>query len=81
MLKLRLKRIGRKHSPTFRLVIMKNNSKRNGYSIDEVGYYNPSNKKCCLNIKKIHNWLKKGVKPTKIAASLLQSYIKQYELI
>jgi small subunit ribosomal protein S16 len=44
MLKLRLKRIGRKRSPSYRLVIMENTFRRDGRPIEEVGYYNPITK-------------------------------------
>ena len=44
MLKLRLKRVGRKRSPSYRLVIMENTCRRDGRPIDEVGYYNPISK-------------------------------------
>jgi small subunit ribosomal protein S16 len=44
MLKLRLKRTGRKRSPSYRLVIMENTFRRDGKPIDEVGYYNPITK-------------------------------------
>ena len=44
MLKLRLKRIGRKHSPSYRLVIMENSCRRDGRPVEEVGYYNPISK-------------------------------------
>ena len=40
MLKLRLKRMGRKKQPAYRLVIMENTTRRNGRPVDEVGYYN-----------------------------------------
>jgi len=45
MLKLRLKRIGRKGSPSYRLVIMENTCRRDGRPVEEVGYYNPISKK------------------------------------
>ena len=57
MLKLRLKRIGRKRSPSYRLVIMENTFKRDGRSIDEVGYYNPISKQSYFDVKKIENIL------------------------
>ena len=44
MLKLRLKRIGRKRSPVYRLVVMGNTFRRDGKPIEEVGYYNPISK-------------------------------------
>jgi small subunit ribosomal protein S16 len=40
MLKLRLKRVGKKRSPSYRLVIMENTFRRDGRPIDELGYYN-----------------------------------------
>ena len=44
MLKLRLKRVGRKRSPSYRLVVMENTFRRDGRPIEEVGYYNPITK-------------------------------------
>ena len=72
MLKLRLKRTGRKHSPSYRLVIMENRFRRDGRSIDEVGYYNPITKQFQFNSIKIKKWLNYGVKPTKTVNSLLK---------
>ena len=72
MLKLRLKRNGRKKQPSYRLVVMPVNSRRNGRSIDEVGYYDTMTKKYYLNIIKITEWLKKGVKPTQTVYNLLK---------
>ena len=51
MLKLRLKRTGRKGYPSYRLVIMENTSRRDGKAIDEVGYYNPITKQYKFNIE------------------------------
>jgi len=72
MLKLRLKRTGRKRSPSYRLVIMENKSRRDGRPIDEVGYYNPITKRYKFNINKIKNWLSYGVKPTETILNLLK---------
>ena len=72
MLKLRLKRIGKKRSPSYRLVIMENKFKRNGRSIDEIGYYNPITKQYRLNYEKIQKWLSHGVRPTKTTKNLLK---------
>lgn len=71
MLKLRLKKIGRKRHPFYRLVIMENANRRDGRSIDEVGYYNVLTKKLVLNKSKIEKWLTVGVKPTRTVLSLL----------
>lgn len=72
MLKLRLKRTGRKRSPSYRLVIMENTSRRDGRPIDEIGHYNPITKQSQFNYEKIKKWLNYGVKPTKTVLSLLK---------
>lgn len=72
MLKLRLKRLGRKGSPSYRLVIMENTCRRDGRPIDEVGYYNPISKKYNFEVEKIQKWLGYGVKPTETVLSLLK---------
>nr|YP_009028943.1 ribosomal protein S16 [Coscinodiscus radiatus]AGH28487.1 ribosomal protein S16 [Coscinodiscus radiatus] len=72
MLKLRLKRNGRKKQPSYRLVVMPVNSRRNGRSIDQVGYYDTMTKKYYLNVIKITKWLEKGVKPTQTVYNLLK---------
>jgi small subunit ribosomal protein S16 len=72
MLKLRLKRTGRKKSPSYRLVVMENLSRRDGRPIDEVGYYNPLTKNFDFNISKIKEWLNRGAKPTQTVLNLLQ---------
>jgi len=72
MLKLRLKRIGRKRSPAYRLVIMENTVRRDGRPIEEVGYYNPISKESKFEVEKIKKWLSYGVQPTEIVSSLLK---------
>lgn len=72
MLKLRLKRAGRKRSPSYRLVIMENLSRRDGRPIEEVGYYNPITKQYKFDIEKIKKRLNDGIKPTKTVLSLLK---------
>ena len=72
MLKLRLKRIGRKRSPSYRLVIMENTTRRDGRPIEEVGYYDPISKKSNFDSEKIQKWLNSGVKPTTTVLNLLK---------
>jgi small subunit ribosomal protein S16 len=72
MLKLRLKKTGKKRSPSYRLVIMENNFRRDGKPIDEVGYYNPITKKYKFETEKIKKWLSYGVKPTETVLTLLK---------
>ena len=72
MLKLRLKRTGKKRSPFYRLVIMENTFRRDGRPIEELGYYNPITKQYKFNTEKIKTWLSYGVKPTETVFSLLK---------
>ena len=72
MLKLRLKRIGRKRSPSYRLVVMENTTRRDGRPVEEVGYYDPIAKKYKFDTDKIKKWLSYGVKPTETVFHLLK---------
>jgi len=72
MLKLRLKRIGRKRAPSYRLVIMENSCRRDGRALVELGYYNPISKKSHFDVVSIEKWLEYGVKPTKTVFNLLK---------
>ena len=72
MLKLRLKRMGRKKQPTYRLVVMENTSRRNGRPVDQVGYYSPLTKEFHFEIERIRKWLDYGVKPTQTVHDLLR---------
>ena len=72
MLKLRLKKIGRKRAPSYRLVVMENSARRDGRPVDEVGYYDPISKQSKFDIPKIQKWLNYGVQPTETVASLLK---------
>jgi len=72
MLKLRLKRIGRKKQPAYRLVVMKSSTRRDGRPIDQVGYYNTITKQSHFDTDKIIKWLKCGVIPTETVFQLLK---------
>jgi small subunit ribosomal protein S16 len=72
MLKLRLKRAGRKRSPSYRLVIMESLSRRDGRPVEELGYYNPISKQYKFDIAGIKKRLNEGVQPTDTVAFLLK---------
>jgi small subunit ribosomal protein S16 len=71
MLKLRLKKIGRKNQISYKLVVTIDKTSRNSISIENLGYYNPTTKKLNLNKKKIVEWINKGVQPTTTVKHLL----------
>lgn len=72
MLKLRLKRIGRKRAPSYRLVIMEISTRRDGRPVEEVGFYSPISKECKFDIPKIEKWLSNGAQPTETVSALLK---------
>ena len=71
MLKLRLKRCGRRHQPSYRIVVINSTTKRDGYVIEELGFYNPISKRIKININLIATRLKQGVQPSEVVKNLL----------
>ena len=69
--KIRLKRMGAKGRPFYRVVIADSRVARDGKVIDQVGYYNPLNEEIKLDDEAIIDWLKKGAQPTDTAKNLL----------
>lgn len=72
--KLRLRRMGRKKQPFYRIVAADSRSPRNGRFIEEIGYYNPLNEPITLNVHEDRAlyWLKQGAIPTDTVKSLLR---------
>ena len=73
MVKIRLARIGAKKSPFYRIVVADAKTPRNGRSIAELGYYDPTKNPTVLKIDvaEAQKWLKTGAVPTDKAKSLL----------
>ena len=69
--KIRLKRMGAKGRPFYRVVIADSRVARDGKVIDQVGYYNPLDGEIKLNDEQVIDWLKKGAQPTDTAKNLL----------
>lgn len=74
MVKMRLKRIGAKKKPFYRIVIADVRSPRDGKFIDQVGTYNPlaDPSEIKFDEEKTKDWLKKGVQPTEAVRKLLK---------
>jgi small subunit ribosomal protein S16 len=64
MVKLRLKRYGRKKKPIYRIVAIDAKSRREGKALKEVGFYDPITKNTQLDIPSIMNLLQTGAQPT-----------------
>lgn len=73
MLAIKLQRIGKKHQPTYRLVVARKRSKLNGPPVEDLGAYNPFTKSGTFNKERVRHWLTVGAKPTVTAHNLLIS--------
>ena len=74
MVKIRLKRMGMKKKPFYRVVVADVNSPRDGRFIEEIGYYDPMKQPSLISIdkEKALDWMQKGAQPTDSARSLLK---------
>ena len=72
MIKLRLKRFGKKREASFRLVATNSTSRRDGRPLEELGFYNPRTKETRLNTEAIRLRLSQGAQPTDTVRSLLE---------
>ncbi len=76
MLKIRLKRIGKKGQPSYRIVVMESSSPRSGRTVQEIGVYNPTTNPTTFQVDKevAKSWLEKGAQPT---ATVAQYFVKE----
>ena len=72
--KIRLKRMGAKKAPFYRVVVADSRYPRDGRFIEEIGTYNPLTEPASINIdtEKAEKWIKNGAQPTDIVKTLLK---------
>ena len=73
MLKIRLKRLGAKKNPTYRIIVINSTTKREGRPIQELGHYNPKTKVMKLDKATALDWISKGAQPTETVAYLIKN--------
>ncbi len=82
--RIRLKRIGKKKKPFYRIIVADSRSPRNGKFIESIGYYDPLKEPIDLKIneEKAVTWLKKGASPSDTVKSLfrMKGIILRYDL-
>lgn len=74
MVKIRLKRLGAKRRPYYRIVIMDSRTPRDGRAIEELGFYHPveaEEKQIKVDQVRVDEWIKNGAQPTKTVKKLL----------
>ena len=74
MVKIRLKRLGAKKAPFYRIVVADSRSPRDGKAIAEIGYYDPTKQPSVLkiDIDAANQWIKNGAQPTDTVKALLK---------
>ena len=72
MIKLRLKRFGKKKEASFRIVACNSTSRRDGRPLQELGFYNPRTKETRLDTDALRKRLTQGAQPTNTVRTLLE---------
>ena len=72
--RIRMKRIGAKNQPVFRIVVADGRSPRDGKCIEELGTYQPRNKgqNFTLDLDRVKYWVSKGAQPSDTVASFIK---------
>ena len=72
--KMRLRRMGAKKAPFYRVIVADSRSPRDGRFIEEIGYYNPLTNPAEIKIdaEKAKKWISNGAQPTETVKSLLK---------
>ena len=76
MVKIRLRRMGAKKAPFYRVVVADSRYPRDGRFIEEVGYYDPMTNPATVKLdnEKIAKWIANGAQPTETVKSLIDKY-------
>ena len=72
MIKLRLKRFGKKKEASYRIVACNSTSRRDGRPLQELGFYNPRTKETRLDTEALRTRLTQGAQPTDVVRTLLE---------
>jgi small subunit ribosomal protein S16 len=75
MVRIRLRRMGLKAQPSYRLVVTDKENPRDGRFLEIVGFYNPRTSPTTLSLDepRIYDWMRKGAQPTESVAKLFKS--------
>jgi small subunit ribosomal protein S16 len=76
--KIRMKRVGTKNTPAFRIVVANSRSPRDGKFIEEIGTYNPlkQGENFTIDLDRAQYWISKGAQPSDTVASFIKKLVK-----
>jgi small subunit ribosomal protein S16 len=70
--KMRLRRMGAKKAPTYRVIVADSRSPRDGRFIEEIGYFNPISNELKIDAEKAKTWISNGAQPTDVVKGLFK---------
>ena len=70
--KMRLRRMGAKKAPTYRVIVADSRSPRDGRFIEEIGFFNPRSDELKIDAEKAKKWIANGAQPTDTVKALLK---------
>ena len=73
MVKIRLRRLGYKKNPIYRVVVTNSTTKREGAPIQQLGFYNPKTKEMKLDKQAALDWVSKGAQPSETVQYLINN--------
>ena len=73
MLKIRLKKYGRKQQPTYRIIVIESKKRRDGRPLEEIGFYNPLRDEIYVNDKRIEYYKSNGAQLSKTVESICKN--------
>lgn len=73
MVKIKLKRMGYKRNPLYRIIVINATTKRDGAAIQQLGHYNPKTKEMKLDKAAALDWISKGAQPTETVKYLINN--------
>ena len=75
MVRIRLRRVGLRHQPSYRIVVADKESPRDGRFLEIIGFYNPRTDPFTFEVKedRVYDWMSKGAQPSESLAKLFRS--------
>jgi len=75
MVRIRLRRVGLKAQPSYRIVVADKENSRDGRFIEIIGFYNPRTEPATINVQedRVFDWMSKGAQPTDSVAQLFKT--------
>jgi small subunit ribosomal protein S16 len=79
LVRIRLKKIGMRHRPSYRVVAIEKSRSRDGRYLESLGHYDPRTKLLKLDLERVKHWISKGAQPSDTVDKLIRRYEKARE--